>query len=161
MHCGLGLALELLSSPSPPRPRWPRRTTSASRPWRPRALWTGSCSASRAPPSCRAACLLRGGVSWPGSTVNVTGGGDSAFLRRGASASAAAAPRERTTTFSNYRRFAESLSSRLHVTLRRLGFVLAIFWRYVNLYVCMHVWRLQCLRCFDAVGWAAGRASGL
>jgi len=107
------------------------------------------------------AAELQGGVSWPGSTVNVTGGGDSAFLRRGAAAAAAAAPRERTTTFSNYRRFAESLSSRLYVTLRRLGFVLAIFWRYVNLYVCMHVWRLQCLRCFDAVGWAAGRASGL
>ena len=33
------------------------------------------------------------------------------------------------------------------------------FWRYINLYVCMC--RCTPLQCFDAVGWVAGRASGL
>jgi len=42
-----------------------------------------------------------GGASWPGSTGNVTA--DSSYLRR----AAAAAPRERTTTFSNYSRVLE------------------------------------------------------
>ena len=27
--------------------------------------------------------------------------------------------------------------------------------------VCEHISPIYCLRCFDAVGWAAGRASGL
>jgi len=33
------------------------------------------------------------------------------------------------------------------------------FWRCINLYVCICMY--VCLQCFDAVGWAAGRASGL
>ena len=35
--------------------------------------------------------------------------------------------------------------------------------RYLSVlyFLLMLMWSLECLQCFDAVGWAAGRASGL
>ena len=48
------------------------------------------------------------------------------------------------------------------MTIRRLGEIKRMVRRYTNVgfFVCMSVCRI-CLQCFDAVGWAAGRASGL
>ena len=44
--------------------------------------------------------------------------------------------------------------------ISRLKEVLKIVKQYVlSIYMCLVI--LYCLQCFDAVGWAAGRASGL
>jgi len=37
----------------------------------------------------------------------------------------------------------------------------AVYWFIINLFVCLYISIIVCLQCFDAVGWAAGRASGL